>query len=182
MSKEIQKSDSSELLKSSKKKLDLSTINSGALSASLSELSIPRLFYQLVIFVIDGTGSMTWEGKTGKSKGLEVNETITKILERLYNSKNKNSFDVAVYGFAENHKTILDITQLTNIDYKHFDFNPTSYFTDGYMYEYLDDTLDIVIDSSFKYLDVNKDQNSQSLVIMLNDGAIKHFDTALEKI
>jgi uncharacterized protein YegL len=182
MSKEIQKLKNSELLKSSKKKLNLSTINTGALSASLSELSIPRLFYQLVVFVIDGTGSMTWEGKTGKSKGEEVNEIITKILERLDNSKNKNSFDIAVYGFAETHKTILDITQLTNIDYKQFDFNPTSYFTDGYMYEYLDDTLDIVIDSSFKYLNTNKEKNSQALIITLSDGAIKHFDTALERV
>lgn len=182
MSKEIQKFNNSELIKSSKKKLDLSTINSGALSASLSELSIPRLFYQLVIFVIDGTGSMTWQGKTGKPKGEEVDDTITKIIERLINSKNKNSFDIAVFGFAETHKTILDITQITDIEYMNFDFNPTNYFTDGYMYEFLDDTLDIVIDTSFKYLDTNKDKNSQALIIMLSDGAIKHFDTALERV
>ena len=65
MSKEIQKLNNSELIKSSKKKLDLSITNYGALSASLSVLSIPRLLYQLVIFAVDGTGSMTWEGKTG---------------------------------------------------------------------------------------------------------------------
>jgi len=182
MSKEIKKLNNSGLLNSSKKKLDLSSINTGALSASLSKLSIPRLFYQLVVFVIDGTGSMTWEGKTGKSKGEEVNETITKILKRLDNSKNKNSFDIAVFGFAETHKTILDITELTNIDYDQFDFNPTNYFKDGYRYEFLDDTLDIVIDSSFRYLESNKKKNSQALVITLSDGAIKHYDTALERI
>ena len=44
MSKEIQKLDKSGIIKSSKKKLDLTTIITGALSASLGGLSIPRLF------------------------------------------------------------------------------------------------------------------------------------------
>lgn len=182
MSKEIQKFSSKVESISGKKKLNLSSINTGALSASLSELSIPRLFYQLVVFVIDGTGSMTWEGKTGISKGKEVDNIIKKILDRLKNSKNKNSFDIAVHAFAEKHKTILDITQLDKIDHENFDFNPTNYFKEDYMYEYLDDTLDIVINSSFNYLELNKNKNSQALIIVLSDGAIKHFDSALERV
>jgi len=182
MSKELQKVNKSKIVKSSKGKLDLTTINTGALSASLGELSIPRLFYQLVIFVLDGTGSMTWEGKTGKPKGAEIDETITKILERLDNSKNKNSFDIAVYAFAETHKTILEPTQLNKINYKSFDFNPTSYFSDGYMFENLDETLDIIKEMSFNYLEKNKSKNSQALMIILSDGAIKHFDTAKERV
>lgn len=182
MSKELQKSSNSGLKKSSTQKLDLTTINTGALSASLSKLSIPRLFYQLVVFVLDGTGSMTWEGKTGKAKGVEVNETIIKILERLDNSKNRNSFDIAAYAFAESHKTLLEPTQLSNLKYKSFDFDPTSYFKEGFMFEYLDDTLDIVKNTCFNYLEENKNKNSQALIIVLSDGAIRFFDSALERI
>lgn len=182
MSKEIQKLNKTEITTSGKKKLDLSSINTTALSASLSDLSIPRLFYQLVVFVIDGTGSMTWEGKTGASKGAEVNNAITKILERLKNSKNKNSFDIAVHAFAEKHRTILDITQLDKIDHESFDFDPTSYFKEDYMFENMDETLDIVIDTSFNYLGINNTKNCQAIVIILSDGAIKFFDSALERV
>jgi hypothetical protein len=178
MSKEINKS----IENSGKKKLKLANINLEAFSTSLGTFSIPRLFYQLVVFVIDGTGSMTWKGKTGKSKGEEINGTITKILERLNNSKNNSSFDIAVYAFAETHKTILEPTQLNKIDHKSFNFDPTHYFKDNYMFEYLDDTLDTVSNVSLNYLKLNKEKNCQALIIILSDGAIKHFDSALVKV
>ena len=125
---------------------------------------------------------MQWEGKTGKSKGVEINETILKILDRLENSKNKNSFDIAVYAFAETHKTILETIQLNKIDYNSLDLDPTNYFRTGYGYEYLDDTLDIVNEVCFNYLELHKEKNSQALVIILSDGAIRHYDSALERV
>lgn len=182
MSKEIKKSEESSLSKKGKDQFNLMDLNSSSLTFALDDLVLPRLFYQLVVFILDGTGSMTWKGKTGKPKGVEIDETISKILERLDNSKNKNSFDIAVYAFAETHKTILEPTQLDKINYKSFDFNPTNYFKDGYMFEKLDDTLDVVKEKSFDYLEKNKEKNSQALLIILSDGAIKHFDTALERV
>lgn len=182
MTKEIQKSENKGLIKSTKGKLDLAGINNSALSASLGKLSIPRLYYQLVVFVLDGTGSMTWEGKSGKSKGGEVHDSIIKILERLDTSKNRKSFDIAAYAFAEEHQTILNPIQLCEFDFKNFNFDPTIHFPEKYKYEFLDDTLKEVNDTCNKYLEINKEKNSQALIIILSDGAIKHYDSALDYI
>ena len=72
MSKDLQKTDKNDINISKSGKLDLLNINTSALTASLNDLAIPRLFYQLVIFVLDGSGSMTYPGISGNSKGEEV--------------------------------------------------------------------------------------------------------------
>ena len=143
------------------------------------ELVLPRLYYQLVIFILDGTGSMTWEGKTGKSKGEEVDESVKAVLKRLYSSKNRNSFDIATWVFAEKNKRILDVTNMDRFDYNSFDFNPCSYFHENYMYEYLDDTLIEVKQVCDNYFEKHKEKNTKALIIILSDGAIKYFDSAL---
>jgi hypothetical protein len=180
MGKEIQKHQINEG-STGIKKLDLSSINIASLGSALSEVVLPRLYYQLIIFVLDGTGSMTWDGKTGKPKGEEVNEAIHKIIDRLLISKNKNCFDIAAYAFAEENQSILKPTLLTN-DLKEINFNPTVFFPEKYTYEYLDDTLDIVEKDINEYYHSNKEKNCQALVIILSDGAIKHYNSASEKI
>lgn len=180
MSKEIQKVDSSISTKKTNK-LDLSKFNNAALSSALSNIELPRLFHQLVIFVLDGTGSMTWKGKTGISKGEEINLAIKRIINRLLESKNKNCFDIGAYAFAEEHATILQPTKLSN-EMLEINFNPTVLFKENYKFEYLDDTLDIVDIEINNYYKKNEGKNCQSLIIILSDGAIKHYDSALEKI
>jgi uncharacterized protein YegL len=169
MSKEIIKKNSG-IQKSSKKKLDLTAINLEAFSSSLGIFSIPRLFYQLVIFVLDGSGSMTYPGMSGSSKGEEVESAIKKVIDRLHKSKNKSSFDINIWAYANESVEMLQITQVEKIN-NYSSLNPTDFIKE-YDKTRLEDTLKNVEINVNKYLEVNKNKNSQALIIILSDGAI----------
>ena len=106
------------------KKLDLSSINQKSLAGALAKVELPRLFYQLVIFVLDASESMTWEGLTGRSKGEEMGAQLPQIIERLKTSKNKNCFDLSMIAFSSSTNHFLPPTNITNIDLNGVDLNP----------------------------------------------------------
>jgi hypothetical protein len=170
MSKEIQKTGGNELKKSKTGKFNLLNINTTALTASLDILVPPRLFYQLVVFVLDGSGSMTFPGMSNVSKGKEVEKSVNQVIDRLTKSKNKNSFDINVWAYADECVEILPITQLDKIDTLP-SLDPTNYIQ-KYKYTKLKETLNEVSIYADEYLEVNKDKNAQVLIIILSDGAI----------
>jgi hypothetical protein len=179
MSKEIQKhSDPNIQNRTSVKKLDLTAINHGALSASLGELSIPRLYYQLIVFVLDASQSMTWEGLSGKSKGEEIHDQIIPIIERLKTSKNKKSFDISMYAFSENYTNFLSITNPEMIDLTKVNFNPCSY-VNNYR-TYAEPVLLEVENEINSYLSKHKGKSSQAMIIFLGDGAIHDYSKVIE--
>lgn len=179
MSKDLQKTNPKVPAKNTKGKLDLSEINLDALTAGLSELSIPRLFYQLVVFVLDGSGSMTYSGNSGKSKGEEIDKAVKETLERLLISKNKNSFDISVWAYANEIVQISSVKSLSTFDV-YDDLNPCAYI-DKYDGTNLKSVLDEVQIECTDYLNKNQGKNSQVLIIIISDGAIDAYHTALEK-
>jgi hypothetical protein len=176
MSNKLQKSKDYELKGSSKKKLDLAGVNMGTLTNSLNEMTLPRLFYQLVVFVLDASESMTWEGISGKSKGEEVHDQILPILERLKESKNKNSFDLAFWAFSENCSQFIPTSNLTSIDHIKQNFNPC--LKTGNYKTKIVPALEEVHKEVSNYLQTHKEKNSQALIIILGDGAIDDMKDA----
>ncbi len=173
MSKELQKLNKSEITQSSKKKLDLSSINVGALSASLGELSIPRLFYQLVVFVLDASESMTWEGISGKTKGSEIHNQITPIIERLRNSKNSNSFDISMYAFSQSHKEFIPMTTPKEINIESVSFNPCDHVPN---YQTYAEPVFLEVEKKIEsYLTEKNNKNSQAMIVFLGDGDIYDY-------
>ena len=170
MSKDLQKKDKNGFTKSKTGKLDLTKTNIEALKNSLSVFTPPRLFYQLVVFVLDGSGSMTFPGMSGVSKGEEVDKSINEVLNRLLKSKNKNSFDINVWAYANESVEILPVTQLDKIS-QPISLNPTK-FIEEYNKTKLKETLYNVTLSVNEYLDSNENKNAQALIIILSDGAI----------
>lgn len=176
MSKEIQK-HTGNLSNTTVKKLDLSKFNNTALSAALSNIELPRLFYQLVVFILDASQSMTWEGISGKSKGEEIHEQIVPIIERLKASKNKNCFDISMIAFSKESNEFIKNKKVTEIDTNNFDFNPCSH-----VYNYkteIVESLTIAKDRINNYFE-NNSSNSQALIIILSDGALDDQIEALE--
>ena len=173
MSKEIQKIHNKKLSKNKLGKLDLLSINTQALSASLDGLSIPRLFYQLIVFVLDGSGSMTFAGLTGKSKGEEIEIAVKQVIERLLNSKNKNSFDINIWAYADESVNVLK-TASVNPNHLSQSINPCEYI-EKYNGTNLTSTLVSIKKECEQYLTENKDKNTQALVIILSDGAIDDY-------
>ncbi len=177
MSDKLIKTDSNLIKGGSKNKLDLSNFNSKSYSEALSKFEIPRLFYQLVIFVLDASESMTWEGITGKSKGEEVHEQIIPIIDRLQSSKNKNCFDINMHAFSMSSKEFVIETNVVKIDLNEADFNPCNQL--GNYKTYMSKTLKIVESKVNKYYK-NHDQNSQALIILLSDGALDDYEESYE--
>lgn len=181
MSKELQKSDKSSL--ASKSAIGKSKIGKGLLAgsiASLSTIELPRMFNQLVIFLLDGSGSMTYPGSTGKSKGLEVHQSVVTVLERLKESKNKSSFDVAFRAYANETVEMYPIRSAKEMDLVKDCFNPCEFIKD-YSSTKLTQALDLVEIQAREYIQKYKDQNTKVLIIILGDGAISDYKECLTK-
>ena len=178
MSKEIQKSNKSDILNSGKKKLDLTKVNIDALKDSLSVFTPPRLYYQLVVFILDASESMTWEGVSGKTKGEEVHSQIIPIIERLRNSKNENSFDISMYAFSQGHREFLPNTSPKKIDLNGLSFNPCDHV--GNYQTYAEPVFLEVENKIEMYLDKYKNKNTQAMVVFLGDGDIYDYPRVFE--
>ena len=180
MGNQIQKTDKNEVITNTgKSPLDkLNNLNSG-LSAALSKMELPRQFSQLVLFVLDGSNSMTWDGTSGFSKGQEIHQSVVKVLERLQSSKNKSSFDVGFWAFANESKEMYPVRQLKDYDLIKDCFNPCEYISDGGA-TYLTETFQSVEQVVNDYLEEHKELNRKVLIILLSDGELHDYQEVIE--
>ncbi len=148
--------------------------------ASLKKLpDAPRMFNQLVIFLLDGSGSMTYPGKTGKSKGYEVHQSTIVVLERLQKSKNVRSFDVAFWAFANESIEMFPVKSVKEVNLQNDCFNPCEFIND-HSKTLLTETLLRAYDQAKNYLNNYEGQNTKVLLIILGDGAINDYSECLE--
>lgn len=178
MSKHLESTGKNKVDKSTKGSFDILKLNTAALANVLSELEIPRLFYQLVVFVLDGSGSMTYNGMTGRSKGEEVEKSVRKVIQRLRNSKNKNSFDINIWAYANESVEMLPITPVQSIK-NDLSLNPCNYI-EKYNGTNLMLTLKSVRELCQNYLIDNSDKNAQALVVILSDGALDEYEESIK--
>lgn len=178
MSKDLQKSNKTTLKNSAKGKLDLTTFNMQKFAQVMAVTELPRLYYQLVVFVLDASESMTWMGVSGKSKGEEVHNQIIPIIERLRNSKNENSFDISMYAFSQGHKEFLPSTSPKKIDLNGLSFNPCDHVGN---YQTYAEPVFLEVESKIeKYLDKYKNKNTQAMIVFLGDGDIYDYPEVIE--
>jgi uncharacterized protein YegL len=180
MGNQIQKTDKNEVITNTgKSPLDkLNNLNSG-LSAALSKMELPRQFSQLVLFVLDGSYSMTGDGASGFSKGQEIHQSVVKVLERLQSSKNKASFDVGFWAFANESKEMYPVKQLKDYNLVKDCFNPCEFISDGGA-TYLSETFQSVERVVNDYLDEHKELNRKVLIILLSDGELHDYQEVIE--
>jgi len=179
MSKEIKKTGKTGLVETKTGKLDLLNINTSALSACLDDLAIPRLFYQLVIFIIDGSNSMNEDSKNGISKADEIDKGIRSIIQRLKESKNSNSFDLCFLAFSEEFEDVISIKNITDISPDQ-SFNPLTFVTPKGTK--LNDSLIHTKELVTKYHKKNETKNCQVLIQILSDGAISDYEASIKTV
>jgi hypothetical protein len=178
MSREIEKSNVG-IQKTSTGRRIVSTGMMAGLQASLGQVELPKMFNQLVLFVLDGSGSMNGLGISGKTKGYEVHSSVITVLERLKESKNKNSFDISFFAFAEDSVEMFPIKSLAHYNLSKDCFNPCEYLKNRgrtSLCSSLAQTKEIALD----YLDKNKYSNSKVIIIILGDGAIEDFENCFK--
>ena len=178
MSKEIQKYNAN-LSITTVKKLDLSNLNTKAFSDALSSVEIPRLFYQLVIFLIDGSNSMKEVTSSGLSKSNEVSYAIKSIVDRLKLSKNANSFDLCFIPFSDEYIDVYSVINIKDIR-ETMDFNSVNFISPKgtKLAEALLYTENLVSE----YYSKNIHKNCQILIQILSDGAIHDYNESLKII
>lgn len=178
MSKEIRKADSSVSPKKTNK-LDLSKFNNAALSSALSNIELPRLFYQLVVFLIDGSKSMEEKTSSELSKSTEVSNGIKSIVSRLKSSKNSNSFDLCFIPFSDDFKDVYSVINIKDIK-ETMDFNSVSFISPKgtRLAEALLYTQNLVSE----YYSKNSGKNCQVLIQILSDGAIQDYNESFKII
>lgn len=181
MSNEIVKSENGNLAnKPVSNKLAQLKSNFNTLSKALTEIEIPRLFHQLVIFVIDGSNSMHGKTINGISKAAEIDKSIKLIIERLKESKNHNSFDISFVAFSEDFNVDFGIKGLKFIN-SNDTFNPFDYVKQPKGTK-LKEVLKHVEKISLEYLSSNIDKSSQVLIQILSDGSLDDYSDSLEII
>ena len=173
MSKDLQKSDKKGLAKSKTGKLDFTSNSLKAYQDALTIFEVPRLFHQLVVFVLDASESMTWEGITGKTKGSEIHDQIIPIIERLRNSKNSNSFDINMYAFSQSHEEFIPMTSPKDINLAEVSFNPCDHVGN---YQTYAEPVFLEVEKKIKnYFTTNSDKNCQAMIVFLGDGDIYDY-------
>ena len=173
MSKDLQKADKNGLTKSKTGKIDFANFSIDTFAKTMATTELPRLFYQLVVFVLDASESMTWEGVTGKTKGSEIHDQIISIIERLRNSKNSNSFDINMYAFSQSHEEFIPMTSPKDINLVGVSFNPCDYV--GNYQTYAEPVFLEVEKKIENYLTTNRDKNCQAMIVFLGDGDIYDY-------
>lgn len=176
MSNEIEKSNSD--INKSNTSVGKIKIGQGMMAGvigALSSIELPRLFNQLIIFLLDGSGSMSFKGDSGKSKGHEVHNAVANVIERLKESKNKSSFDVALWAFANETVKMFPEKPVNEYDLKKDCFNPCEFISD-YSSTKLSEALSNANYQASKYFEKYKNQNTKVLVIILGDGAINDYN------
>jgi uncharacterized protein YegL len=172
MSKEIKKINQGALTTNTKGKLKFADLNKAAQESALGVFELPRLFYQLVFFVIDGSKSMESTDDSGVTKGEQIDKGIRSILKRLKSSKNNKSFDVCFTAFSDEYNNPYGIQRADKIKDEH-SFNPLN-FVDPQGTK-LQDAFEHIKEESLKYLTNNQEKSSQVLIIILSDGAITDY-------
>lgn len=177
MSKELIKSDIQGLKSGGLSQLGE---NLNSLKKSLSKIELPRLFYQLVIFVIDGSKSMEELTKNKISKAKEVDQSIKSVIKRLKSSKVHNSFDISFIPFSENFDESYGIKNVKDLN-EDDTFNPFDYIKEP-KGTYLENALIYINGLSEKYLKLNEGKNRQVLIQILSDGEIDDYSESIKII
>jgi len=89
----------------------------------IGEVTESRIFHQLGILVLDGSGSMQAIGDGNISLADSVNRAVREFLGCFKNSPISNNFSFAVITFDNNAKVHTPITELPNVD-DFGDYNP----------------------------------------------------------
>jgi uncharacterized protein YegL len=179
MSHEVIKPPSGSPEKSSlKDKLKLSREQLSNMKSSLSVQKLPRLYNQLVIFIIDGSRSMKTQSINKIPKCQDIDINIRGVINRLRDSKNSLSFDVAVIAFSDHHTNCFGIKGVTEIE-SGFCFDPVKIIKEPkgtYLRAPLLETK-AIIESYFKKY---KDKNNSALILLMTDGILDDYNTSLE--
>jgi uncharacterized protein YegL len=179
MSNEIIKSSPGSLEKISlKDKLKMSKEQMLNLKSSLSVQKLPRLYNQLVIFILDGSRSMLSHSINKMPKCQDIDINIRGVINRLRESKNSLSFDVAAIAFSDHHINCFGVKGVNEIE-NDYCFDPVRIIKEPKGTSLRAPLLETknIIENYFKK---HEGKNNSALVLLMTDGMLDDYKKALE--
>ncbi len=141
-------------------------------------MEIPRVFHQLVTFLLDGSDSMTDTGQTGSPKGEELHKAIQSVLARLQASKNRNCFDISCWVYSSEYKQVLQPTSVCNEALAIMSFDPTTHIAPkGTL---LSGALEEAVAEARAYLERHANKQAKVLLVLLSDGGLHDTRASLK--
>ncbi|RKQ42909.1 von Willebrand factor type A domain-containing protein [Roseivirga pacifica] len=156
-------------------KINLSSSKLATLSKALSKKR-PRIFYQLIIFVIDGSNSMNAKTKERISRAQAVHNSVTETLDRINRSKNRECFDLCFIYFSDDFTVDIECQNITTLDQNN-DYNPLRKITPRGTFA--EGALKEAFSIGRQYCIDNESNDHQVLINLLSDGSFD--DRALSK-
>lgn len=178
MSEDIEKTGQS-LINIPSSKLALGELNTALTKAALTKMVLPRMFYQLVIFLVDASASMTWSSPNGIAKSNEVCNAVRDIIARLKKSKNCSSFDMTVWAYANNADQIIPVSAVSDIIDEEMYYDPMQY-NKQVNYTKILEALEETGRIAQNYLKQHSEKDCQVLYVVLSDGIIHDHEAAAE--
>lgn len=86
-------------------------------------MSSPRTWHQLGIFLLDGSGSMERDGKSGRPLAHDANHALQSFLAWFKTGSKVNNFSISVITFGEQAEEHTPPTPLDQVD-EQADYNP----------------------------------------------------------
>lgn len=142
---------------------------------------VPRIYNQLVLFILDGSRSMESLSINGISKAQDIHNNVKLVLDRLRKSKNKTSFDIGMIAFSDECKEVFGIKELKDIS-ENQSFNSIELLENPGGTQFLPALLEAekLIDQYFFSIDNDLPRNA--LLLLMTDGVMDDFQLSLEKI
>lgn len=76
---------------------------------------VPRIYNQLVLFVLDGSRSMKSLSSNKIPKSQDIHNNVQLVLDRLRKSKNMTSFDIGMIAFSDECKDVFGVKELKDV-------------------------------------------------------------------
>lgn len=161
---------------------------SSKLQGRLSELKtslnknevIPRIYNQLVLFVLDGSRSMRSDSIKGISKAQDIHENVQLVLDRLRGSKNRSSFDIGMIAFSDECINVFGIKELKDVSESQ-SFNSLSLLNNPGGTKFLPalSEAESMINQYFSSITNQLPRNA--LVLLMTDGVMDDYQDSLLK-
>lgn len=131
----------------------------------------PRMFEQLGILVLDGSGSMKNPGETNMAKAEEVNIAVRDLISRLKVSRYRDNFMLAIVTYDNNvNAERLAPTRVTELD-ESADYNPLAGHGDQTA---IGDALAAAGRVAANFLAAQVDIPRSVVIVLMSDGQNNH--------
>lgn len=142
---------------------------------------VPRIYNQLVLFVLDGSRSMQSLSPNKIPKSQDIHNNVQLVLDRLRKSKNKTSFDIGMIAFSDECKDVFGVKELKDVSVSQ-SFNSIELLGKPEKTRFLPALIEVDRIVKEYFNSIKNDLPKNALVLLMTDGVMNDYSESLSKI